>query len=348
LSYYFVCSIIDAEGESIGLANTAKGNISSWTNLKNNELYFNPQTNSFELDVCSGAKRIYVKHPSVDLYLLSYEVLPSGNKIFYEFDEKGQLTLIKETNATEQKVLGWIKIQYGNGIHIDTSDKKTVDYQFQHNSGIPLLTEVLRSDKPQLHYQYQVVDNHALLIKKELPDGRFVKLDYYTDKAKKCKVKTVTTPAGVRGTTSTHFVYKNAYTEVRGHENRKSVYRFDDRFQLTAIEHYLDGVLHRADKKYWGRKKNAGNLISTSVEDGSGNIFYCKSFIYDDKDKGNIVEEREYGNLTGGDRKSLVLDEDGVPTSGQEPHTKIYIYIAKEEEISGMQLVEWHMGWSTL
>jgi RHS repeat-associated protein len=322
---------IDAEGESIGLANSARSNISSWTNLKNNELYFNPQTNSFELDVCSGAKRIYVKHPSADLYLLSYEVLPSGNKIFYEFDEKSQLTLIKETNATEKKVLGWIKIQYGNGIHIDTSDEKTVDYYFQQNSGVSLLTAVLRFDKPQLHYQYQVVDNHALLVKKELPEGRFVKLDYYTDKANKCKVKSVTTPASVNGT-STHFIYENDYTEVRGPENRKAVYRFDDRLQLTAIEHYLDGALYRVDKKYWGKKKNAGNLISTSVEDGRGNVFYCKSFIYDDKDNGDIVEEHEYGNLAGGDRQSLVLDENGVPTSGQEPHTKTYIYTYGDQE----------------
>jgi len=321
---------IDVEGESVGLANTAKGNISSWTNLKNNELYFNPQTNSFELDVCSGAKRIYIKHSSTDLYLLSYEVLPSGNKIFYEFDEKGQLTLIKETNANEKRVLGWIKIQYGNSIHIDTSDGKTVDYHFQQNSGAPLLTEVLRSDKPQLHYQYQVVDNHALLVKKELPDGHFVGLDYYTDKTNKCKVKSVTAPASTNGATSTHFVYENDYTEVHGPDNRKVVYRFDDRFQLIAIEHYLEGALYRADKKYWGRKKNAGNLISTSVEDGRGNVFYCKSFIYDDK--GNIVEEREYGNLTGGDRKPLVLDEDGIPASGQEPHTKTYIYMYGDKE----------------
>jgi len=318
---------IDAESETVGIANTAKGTISSWTNLKNNELYFNPQTNSFALNGCSGVKRVYVKHPSTELYLLSYETLPSGNKIFYEFDENGQLSLIKETNASEKKVLGWIKIQYGNGIHIDTSDGKTVDYHFQQNSGMLLLTEVLRSDKPTLHYQYQIIASYALLFKKELPEGRFVQIDYYTDKANKYKVKSITTPAGVSGTTSTQFIYENDFTEVHGPANRKSVYRFDDRLQLTAIEHYLDGSLYRIDKKYWGKKKNTGNLISTSVEDRSGNVFYCKSFVYDDTDKENTAEECEYGNLTGGDRKHLVFGE-----AGQGSHTKTYIYTYGDKE----------------
>ena len=323
---------IDAESETIGLANTAKGNISSWTNPKNNELYFNPQTNSFELVLCSGGKRIYVKHPSIDLYLLSYEVLPSGNKIFYEFNEQGQLAVIKEMNNAEKKVLGWIKIQYDNSIHIETSDGKTVDYHFQQNSGVPLLTEVDRSDKSSLHYQYQLVDNHALLLRKELPEGRFVQIDYYTDKASKYKVKSVTTPAGLSGTTSTQFAYENDYTEVYGPGNRKVLHRFDQNFQLVAIEHYIDGLLYRIDKKYWGRKKNAGNLMSTAVEDENENIFYCKSFIYDDKDKGNIIEEREYGNLTGNDRNPIVLDEDGIPASNQEPHLKTYSYFSTDKE----------------
>lgn len=52
---------INPEGETIGLANTAKGNISCWTNLKNNKLYFNLQTDSFELFLCSEGRRFYVK-----------------------------------------------------------------------------------------------------------------------------------------------------------------------------------------------------------------------------------------------------------------------------------------------
>ena len=319
---------IDSEGEVAGLSNTAKGTISCWTNLKNNELYFNPQTNSFELMLCSEGKRFYSKHPSLDVYFITQEVLPSGNKVFYEFDEKGQLSLIKETNASEKKVLAWIKIEYGNGIHIETSDGKTADYHFQQDSsGVMLLSEVIRSDKPNLAYQYQVVGNQALLTRKTLPEGRFVQVEYYTDKSQKNKVRSVTTPAGKGGTVGILFSYGDNYTEVDGPGSRKGVYRFDDDCQLIAIEQYLDGSLYRIHRKSWGTKSDAGNLVSTSIEDASGSIFYHKHFTYDSKDRGNIIEEREYGDVIGLGSTPLIVDENGLVTN-QDGHIKNYSYFS--------------------
>jgi RHS repeat-associated protein len=320
---------IDPEEETVGLCNTAKGNISCWTNLKNNELYFNPQTDSFELFLCSEGKRFYAKHPSLDMYFITHEILPSGNKLFYEFDEKGQLSLIQETNASEKKVLAWIKIQYGNGVHVETSDGKTADYYFQNDpSGTHLLTAVERSNKPPIQYQYQVVDNYPLLIKKTLPEGRFVQVDYYMDKAHQYKVRSVTIPAGLSGTEGIHFSYEYGCTEINGPGNSKAIHRFNESLQLVALEQYLDGSPYRVHKKTWGTKSDASNLTSTSIEDASGNIFYYKSFKYDDKDKGNIVEECEYGNLTEANSTPLIVDEDGG--SNQEAHVKTYAYFSGE------------------
>lgn len=319
---------IDPEGEAAGIANTAKGTISCWTNLKNNELYFDPQTNSFELLLCSEGKRFYSKHPSLDVYFITQEVLPSGNKVFYEFDEKGQLSFIKETNASEKKVLAWIKIEYRNGIHIETSDGKSAEYHFsQDSSGAMLLSEVIRSHKPSLSYQYQVVGNQALLTRKTLPEGRFVQIDYHTGKGQKNKVRSVTTPAGSGGMASILFSYGDDYTEVNGPGERKAVYRFDDDYQLVSVEQYLDGSPYRIHKKSWGTKSDAGNLISTSVEDASGNIFYYKHFTYDSKDKGNIVEEREYGDVIGLGAISLNVDDSGLVTN-QDGHIKNYAYFS--------------------
>ncbi len=325
---------IDAEEESLGLANTARGNISAWTNLKNNELSFDSQNNSFELSLSSGGKRSYVKHPSLDLYLLKLETLPSGNKIFYEFDDQGKLKLVKETNAAEERVLGWIKIEYGDGIHVDTSDGKTVDYHFQQtSSGHDLLSQVIRSDKPSLNYQYKVVGKRALLTKKELPEGRFVSIDY--DSHQENKVKSVTTPEGTSGTTTTWLSYSQdsdeaGWTEVSGPGGRKTIYRFDENLQLTGIEQYLCESLYRVHKKFWGKKENVSYLMATSVEDGNGAVFYYKSYVYDDRDTGNIVEEREYGNLTGANPGPVAFDEEGVPTEPQESHKKTYSYSTKE------------------
>ena len=78
---------IDVEEEMLGVVNTAKGDISGWTNLRNNELYFYSQTDSFELHLASEGRRFYIKHPFLDMYCMTHEILPSGNKIFYEFED---------------------------------------------------------------------------------------------------------------------------------------------------------------------------------------------------------------------------------------------------------------------
>ena len=318
---------VDVEGSLLGLANTARGNINAWTNLKNNQLYFDAQSNCYELFLSSGGKRVYVPSPSTsDLYLLQIETLPSGNKIFYEY-EGTSLSQIKMTNAQEEKILSWIRIQHGPVIHIDTSDGKTVDYHFQQD--LPLLSEVIRSEKSALKYQYRIVNDHPLLIKKSLPEGRFVQIDYYIDEENKNKVESVTTPAGISGMTSTRFTYtteedSSGFTQVDGPLTRKAVYRFDDQLQLTATEQYLGGELTRVHKKTWGKRQDAGNLMAISVENGSDAVYYYKSFVYDDR--GNIVEEKEYGNLTGTHSHPLSLDEDGVPNPSQEFHTKTYSY----------------------
>ncbi|MES2273213.1 MAG: DUF6531 domain-containing protein, partial [Chlamydiota bacterium] len=311
-------------GETSGLANTAKGEISGWTNVKNNVLYFNPQNSSFELVLSSQGRRFYIKHPSIDAYCITHEILPSGNKVFYEFDPNGRLEFIKETNASEKKVLAWIKIQYGNEIRVETSDGKTAIYEFQEDtSGAQLLTDVTRSNKPNLHYEYQVLDKQALLVKKTLPEGRFVQVNYYTDGANRHRVKTVIAPANLSGTATTQFTYGDHCAEVEGPENRKAIYRFDEAHRLSAIEQYLKGALYRVHRKSW----NGGNLTSTSVEDSGGNIFYYQTFIYDSKDQGDVVEIREYGDLTGNGSVPLQIDPTQL-SANQDAHIKKFSYFS--------------------
>lgn len=315
---------IDAEDEAAGLANTARGDVGAWTNLKNNELYYNPQSDSFELLLCTEGTRFYTKNPVENLYTITHEILPSGNKIFYEFSDKNQLTLIKQTNGSEKKVLAWIKIEYENGVHLETSDGKSADYQFQQDpSGTQLLTTVIRSNKPDLHYQYQVLNDHALLIKKTLPEGRFVGIDYYIDKTNECKVKAVTIPGGVSGTFTKQFIYDQNCTQVDGPGSGKTVYRFNEGFHLVAIEQYLDGSLYRINQKSWGGRSDAGNLISNSIADRDGNIFYHKYIAYDKRN--NISEEREYGDSAGTGPIVLAVDEDKL-VSNQDGHVKNYSY----------------------
>lgn len=307
---------IDVEKELFGIANTARENINTWTNLKNQELIFDSQGNHFQLNLSSGGKRVYVVSLSnPNFYLLTQEILPSGNKIFYEY-ERELLSAIRMTNASEQKILSWIQIQYGANIHIETSDQKSVDYYFQRD----LLSEVIRSHTPSLKYEYRLADDHPLLIKKELPERRYVTINYYTEGNDKNKVAFIATAA----TDLTRYSYGNDFTQVDGPLTRKATYRFDDRLQLTAIEEYLGEKLYRIHKKSWGKKQDASHLIGLSIEDGNGSIYYHKSFSYDEK--GNLVKEKECGNLTGTHPEALAFGEEENLASNQESHTKTYSY----------------------
>ncbi len=60
--------------------------------------------------------------------------------------------------------------------------------------------------------------------------------------------------------------------------------------------------------------------MMTTIEDADHSTHYAKTFSYDDK--GDVLEERECGNLTGASSHPIALDEDGVPETSQECHTK--------------------------
>lgn len=305
---------INADVECAGITNNSKGSIGAWTNRKNDELYYNLQSDSFELSLSNEGKRFYAKSSIANFYVITHEILPSGNKIFYQFDEKNQLVLIKETNASEKKVLGWIKLTYENCIRVETSDGKTVNYLFQSDlSGTQLLTSVMRSDKPNLRYQYQVANDRALLVQKTLPEGRFVHIEYDMSSANAYKVKTVTTPIATDRTSKVHFAYDQKETQVSGPGCRKTVYHHNENLQLIAVEQYLDGVLYRVHKKSWGTKDDIGNLICTSLADAFGNVFHHKRLIYDKK--GNIKEEREYGDIAGSGAIALEFTDKGFVTN---------------------------------
>ena len=306
---------LDTDDQLFSIANTARSKIQSWTNLKNNTLQSDPQKGVFELTLCDGGKRFYHKHPTLDLYLLHKEILPSGNKVFYEYGEKGCLALIKLTNSKAEKVLSWIKIDHKQGVHVETSDGQTAHYHFDQNS---LLEAVTRSHRPPLTYHYQTAQAHPLLISKELPEGRIIDIEYTQENP--YRASSIIFPEG----DLTSFTYEEGVTTIQGPLGRKTFHHHNDDLQLTAIEEYLENSLYRSFKKFWGKKKDACNLISETIEDGAGHTLFAKTYIYDDN--GNLLEEKEYGNLTGATPDPIAIDDEGIPYEGQESHTKNYTY----------------------
>ncbi len=308
-----------------GLANTSRGEINAWTNQKNNKVYYHSETQVIEFLPGCGGKRTYVRSNLEGCFRLQQELLPSGNKIFYQYDDQNRLIFIEMKNQAEKKTISWIKFSYEDGVHLTTSDQKTISYRFtKYGSGQSLLSEVIRSQKPAIDYQYEVRAGSALLIKKDLPEGRFVQVSY----GETGKVSAVSEPLDAGQVLSTNFSYFSdsegeGCTEVNGPENRRQVYRYN-LFQLTAREDYLSGSLYRVHRKTWGKEGNIGNLMSSSVEDADQQVRYFKAFEYNET--GSLTGEKEFGNLTGTNENPVLLDEEGIPEPKQECQSKSYSY----------------------
>jgi hypothetical protein len=178
-----------------------------------------------------------------------------------------------------------------------------------------------------LHYQYKVIDKQPFLVRKTLPEGRFVQVDYdlgyYASKAYR-KVSSIITPNST-GTFKTQFTYHEKRTVVSRSGRQRVEYFFNEALQLIKIEQCRDSYSYRIHRKSWGTKNNAGKLTSTSIADKNGKVFYHKYFVYDNR--GNIIEEHEYGDVAGTGSIVLDIDENGL-VSNQVGHVKNCSYFS--------------------
>lgn len=316
---------VDIFSRAIGMVNTYAKEINGQNNHTNNRLYYKNDT--CELILGDGTKRIYKKilrFPSLifgeelvplmaeqvekpEYFLLVQEILPSGNKLFFSYDPSGHIISIEMKNNIEQKVLSWIRFIYNFqknhcDIHLETSDVKTLSYNFQLENGLYQLKKINGSHLIPISYEY-----NGVLVKKILPEGRFTEIEYQNR-----KVKALKGPHPISGhpIVTSSFFYGKDYTDVWNVLKIKTRYAYDKRLQLTAIEHFDEqNALVRIEKRFWGEtESNAGQLLAKTIGDEKHTYSY-RSFLYDGY--GNVVEEKLYGNLTGASEVSLQVSSDG-------------------------------------
>lgn len=329
---------IDILHQAVGMVNTHAKDINGQTNHQNNQLYCKEDT--CEIALGDGTKRYYKRVealPSFILgeqvtpnmvaqvldpayFLLVQETLPSGNQLFFSYDENNHLIAIEMKNLSG-KFISWIHFSYEfnknkSFVFIKTSDSRELTYHFIENK----LTHITGSHAIPVSYEYE--DN--LLVKKILPEGRFVEIAYVGD-----KVQALKGPHARSGKSETahSFSYGKDYTDVFDATGIKTRYIYDKRFQLTAIERYNHlEKLYRIEQKFWGKTKtDAGLLLAKTIGDGE-HVYSYHSFHYDKS--GNVIEERLYGNLTGKKDASLQISSEGqlLNTEEEECHVKTFGY----------------------
>ncbi|NGX61734.1 MAG: putative deoxyribonuclease RhsA [Chlamydiae bacterium] len=344
---------IQAIADGIGMVNSYSGEMNGQTNHLNNRI--DCTGNTITLTLGDGTKRIYERVSEVptelfgeellpvlanrvvspEYFHLVSEILPSGNTIYFAYDEEGHLASIESRDCEGEKVHSWINFSYefgseGASVFVTTSEGKTLLYEFakisSKNSSMYLLKEVTGSHLRPISYEYAEEGNQFFLTRKNLPEGRFVGVEY----DRHGRVERLQVPHAESGdpTPLLCFTYGKGFTDVTNIGGQKTRYHYDASLQLTKMELFDEkGGLYRIDQKMYGKtRRDVTQLVARSVSNGLGEVLSFRAFHYDDR--GNILEEKLYGNLTGGSDKSLEVDGKGFLTQPDEEecHVKTFTY----------------------
>ncbi len=246
--------------------------------------------------------------------LFSEERLPNGNYLIYEykkwqdeihFPQPRLLSSVTAYNADKTKILGELEFHYNtydwhyiidfphprHCLYLKRTIWEVKDYSvksnelqlgsYQHTSAnkgrSPVCLQKATTVDEDIHYSY---DKQGRLIKIDRGDGRIFQTEY--DAAGKVSVQKG--PYGQIG----RYVYHNGFTEIFDAENNRTVFHYDDKKRLTAIE--KPDVIERFK---WDAKSR---LQEKTVEEG-GKPIYKQLYVYDER--GNCLEETLVGNLTG-------------------------------------------------
>jgi RHS repeat-associated protein len=344
---------INLTNDGVGIVNTYSQLMSGQTDYKNNCLYIHGKT--CEITLGDGTKRIYekIKNPptlflgeellpfmasyvkNAEYFHLIQETLPSGNHLIFSYESAtGHLSSVELKNASQMKILSWMRFSYksqGNNylVTVSTSDERVVEYHLEplkSSDKTYSLTKVTGSHFLPSHYQYSIHNDHMVLTKRSRSADDFIEIEYGTQG----KVQAIKTPHPNSGKpeVSYTFTYGKGFTDVFNAVGTKTRYQFDDRFQLTAVEKYDGkGQLNRLDKKFWGKtEKDIGRLLATTISESMWKIHSYSCFQYDEQ--GNLIEEKLYGDLRGRE-EVLQVDGRGVLYDAQklvECHRTAYTY----------------------
>ncbi len=185
-----------------GLTNSAHGEISGRTNLKNNHVSLSADQSELKVFASDGTERCYGKIPGqhshvekeflTTHYYLLWEKLPHGNMIHYSYDRNDEIATIKTTNGSGTKTYAWAKFSYKEeqqqirSVEIETSNAKRLQYQFRKldergNTDAFILEQVVCDGFPEdeIDYSNPYKPSSPLVTQRRFTPGNAVAADYY-------------------------------------------------------------------------------------------------------------------------------------------------------------------------
>ncbi len=280
-----------------------------------------------------GTVRSFWKRATWDDLTISHlfeERKPSGNRVEIDSDSMPARALGADirTYSSGGKLLNWVSIHSDDeGYSVKNSDNRS--YRFNcgerlsrvSGEGTYLLHHVARPDGNVIFYKYcqRLFHPHTdFLMAKNMPDGRFVNLEYYGN-----KVKYLLAPLGADDSEEIkyHFKYWEDCTDVYDANGAWTRYTINDAKRITEIVQFYDHH-YRKEKNVWNRQ---GSLVAKVLEDSHGNIHLARHFQYDGR--ANVTCEKVYGILKGTNFNPVQCDSYGEPEDrGADCYEKRYTY----------------------
>nr|HEV8053082.1 DUF6531 domain-containing protein [Parachlamydiaceae bacterium] len=348
----FMSVCIGKKQLSLGVTNCSKGLLNSRTNIRNREFHFTKNGSLFELHAESGEILTYSQKEKwtsqfdnygiID-FVISTNKLSSGCLYKYSYDKKNRLDRVtsRGTKGNLLSYIEWIypyKFKDAPRLMIRGSDGREVKYEYEKlkNKNYTFgdryyLSSVKSKHAPNVLYKYSNVSSkfHASMVKKELPENRYLKVRYYkqgkNDVGSKYfyiandydsrigRVSSLYEPAGVDKSPVMIWSFRyllnqrsnreeelyGGITEVVDGLGHRKEYKFSNEQRLTSVSHFLDDDhLYRSERMIWedeGEKKIC--LLAQGLTDSDENLVIRRDYIYDNN--GNVVKESLRGNLTG-------------------------------------------------
>lgn len=246
-------------------------------------------------------------------------------KVAYEYDAKGNLQGIINKSLDESITFSSLKVVTNtpSKFELVSSSSQRLIYEFKTENGSKLLTKVKVTGRPEISYTYEFNPfSQGKLISSRSEQGQTQKIEYHWFSEHSAgKVKSIS-ERDVEGkwVTSARFNYREGETEVYDALNRKTLYRYSKDKKLTSIESQNpDGSkgVYRIIRFYWDKDR----IISKTLEGAEG-VVQCETFLYDDK--GRLVKETLWGNISGKTVNGFSVDAQGQPSGSVESYTKSY------------------------
>ncbi len=286
-----------------------------------------------QLKLGSGGLRTYYNKPGYQQsWRLNEERLPNGHRIFYEYDQHGDLSRMRATNPSGTLTFSTIDINNGR---ITSSDGQTLQYDMHilkchykdQNPSTLFVKSITSPDGVTCHLHYNYVEKKGgkgrwrKLLRIDDPDRTRLQINYG-----EIKVSQLLAPAGQGNALVpiASFAYAPAHTDVYDALGARTTYHFTPEKRITAIWRMIKHQVLSKTCFFWETNEpHQGYLLAKGVATADDRFLYCSVATYD---RGNIVQDDLYGNLTGNAPPSFKLNGNHRPNEPTECFSRYITY----------------------